>query len=101
MYTRCYRDWSSDVCSSDQRTSAGMLSDEQQEKMVPFCPDFVAELMSPSDKRPVRFRMLQAKMEEYKIGRASCRERVEIMEGEELLKKKRERIQQAIIRTTQ
>jgi len=42
-----------------------MLSDEQQEKMVPFCPDFVAELMSPSDKRPVRFRMLQAKMEEY------------------------------------
>jgi Uma2 family endonuclease len=27
--------------------------------------DFVAELMSPSDRRPMRFRMLQAKMEEY------------------------------------
>src|SRR5438128_10233843 len=65
MYTRCYRDWSSDVCSSDQRASAGMLTDEQQEKIAPFCPNFVAELMSPSDKRPVRFRMLQAKMNEY------------------------------------
>ena len=41
------------------------LTDEQQEKIAPFCPDFVAELMFPSDKRPVRFRMLQAKMNEY------------------------------------
>jgi Uma2 family endonuclease len=38
---------------------------EQQEKIAPFCPDFVAELMSPSDQRPVRFRMLQAKMKEW------------------------------------
>jgi len=41
------------------------LTDEQQEKIPPFCPDFVVELMSPSDKRPVRFRMPQAKMNEY------------------------------------
>ena len=41
------------------------LTDEQQEKIAPFCPNFVVELMSPSDKRPVRFRMLQAKMNEY------------------------------------
>jgi Uma2 family endonuclease len=41
------------------------LTDEQQEKLPPLCPDFVAELMSPSDKRPYRFRMLQAKMHEY------------------------------------
>jgi Uma2 family endonuclease len=41
------------------------LTPEQQEKAPPFCPDFVAELMSPSDKRPVRFRMVQAKMNEY------------------------------------
>jgi Uma2 family endonuclease len=41
------------------------LNDEQQEKFGLFCPDFVGELMSPSDRRPVRFRMLQAKMEEY------------------------------------
>jgi Uma2 family endonuclease len=48
---------------SNERWNA--LSDEQQEKLPPLCPDFVAELMSLSDKRPVRFRMLQAKMEEY------------------------------------
>jgi len=41
------------------------LTDEQQEKIPPLCPDFVVELMSPSDRRPVRFRMLQAKMAEY------------------------------------
>ena len=41
------------------------LTDEQQEKIPPFCPDFVVELMSPSDRGPLRFRMLQAKMDEY------------------------------------
>jgi Uma2 family endonuclease len=41
------------------------LSDEQQEKIPLLCPEFVVELMSPSDRRPVRFRMLQAKMDEY------------------------------------
>src|SRR5262249_19162703 len=42
------------------------LSYEEQEEKIPLlCPDFVIELMSPSDRRPVRFRMLQAKMEEY------------------------------------
>ena len=41
------------------------LTDEQQEKIPPFCPDFVVELMSPSDRRPARFRMVQATMDEY------------------------------------
>ena len=41
------------------------LSDEEQEKLLVLIPDFVVELMSPSDKRPVRFKLLQAKMEEY------------------------------------
>jgi len=41
------------------------LTAGQQEKVAPFCPDFVAGLMPPSDKRPMRFRMLQAKMNEY------------------------------------
>jgi Uma2 family endonuclease len=41
------------------------LTDEQKEGLPPLCPDFVVELMSPSDRRPVRFRMLQAKMAEY------------------------------------
>jgi Uma2 family endonuclease len=37
------------------------LSDEESERFLPLCPDFVVELASPSD-RPVN---LQAKMEEY------------------------------------
>lgn len=41
------------------------LTEKQQEIVAPFCPDFVAELMSVSDRRPVRYRMLQAKMDEY------------------------------------
>jgi len=41
------------------------LSKEEQEKLTTFFPDFVVELMSRSDRRPVRFRMLQAKMTEY------------------------------------
>ena len=41
------------------------LTDEEQENIPPLCPDFVVELMSPSDRRPVRFKMLQAKMDEY------------------------------------
>lgn len=41
------------------------LTEEQKEGIPPLCPDFVVELMSPSDQRPVRFKMVQAKMAEY------------------------------------
>jgi Uma2 family endonuclease len=41
------------------------LTVEEQERLSPLRPDFVLELMSPSDRRPARFRMLQAKMAEY------------------------------------
>ena len=37
------------------------LSPEQKEKFAPICPDFVVELMSPSDS----LKTLQAKMTEY------------------------------------
>ncbi len=37
------------------------LTLEQQEKFLPFCPDFVVELRSPSDVLSI----LQAKMKEY------------------------------------
>ena len=37
------------------------ISEEQQEKFLPLCPDFVIELRSRSDRLPD----LQAKMEEY------------------------------------
>jgi Uma2 family endonuclease len=48
-----------------------LLTNEQQEDFAPICPDFVMELMSHSDRRPARFRMLQAKMEEYIVNGAS------------------------------
>jgi Uma2 family endonuclease len=41
------------------------VSNEEQDKLPTLCPDFVIELASSSDRRPYRFRMLQAKMEEY------------------------------------
>lgn len=41
------------------------LSEEEKDNVPYLCPDFVVELMSPSDKRSVRFKMLQAKMNEY------------------------------------
>jgi len=37
------------------------LTKEQQEGIGPFCPDFVVEIRSPSDRLP----MLQEKMQEY------------------------------------
>ncbi|NEQ78579.1 MAG: Uma2 family endonuclease, partial [Okeania sp. SIO2C9] len=37
------------------------LSQEEKEKFAPICPDFVVELMSPSDN----LKTLQAKMTEY------------------------------------
>jgi Uma2 family endonuclease len=37
------------------------LSLDQQDKFIPLCPDFVVELMSPSDQRS----NLQSKMQEY------------------------------------
>ena len=40
------------------------LTEEQQEKFPPICPDFVIELRSPSD----RLASLQAKMQEYLDG---------------------------------
>jgi Uma2 family endonuclease len=48
-----------------RREKWDLLTDEEQEKLPVLCPDFVVELMSRSDRRPVRFRMLQAKMTEY------------------------------------
>ena len=37
------------------------LTVDEQDRFIPLCPDFVVELMSPSDSRSV----LQAKMKEY------------------------------------
>lgn len=44
-----------------QRKRWDALSDEEQEKFAPLCPDFVAELRSPSDQLAT----LEARMDEY------------------------------------
>jgi Uma2 family endonuclease len=44
-----------------ERARAEALSEEQQEKFIPLCPDFVIELRSPTDSLPA----VQAKMQEY------------------------------------
>jgi Uma2 family endonuclease len=48
-----------------RREAWDALTPEEQEKLPVLCPDFVVEVVSRSDRRPVRFRMLQAKMDEY------------------------------------
>src|SRR5207245_6116786 len=72
-HTRCYRDWSSDVCSSDlvPRDAHG---DWQP---APDRPDPVEVLVAQGESRvpellPIRY----GRMAESEIGRASCRERV-------------------------
>lgn len=43
------------------------LSEHQKQRLCPFCPDFVVELRSPTDRLPV----LLSKMEEYMANGAS------------------------------
>src|SRR5207245_10829262 len=81
-HTRCYRDWSSDVCSSDLlktvarfvgRGTATVLS-EAKPLPPPEPPSFASATVGCC--RP-------------KIGRASCRERVEIWVVEGVVKRKK------------
>lgn len=44
-----------------RRTRLGQLTAEQKERFLPLCPDFVIELLSPSDSLP----LTQEKMHEY------------------------------------
>src|SRR5207245_8336216 len=77
-HTRCYRDWSSDVCSSDLNRLEVKRENQLLEK-VPFKPwvgrggivdGWIAPPSSLKNRLPLH---LQYSLE---IGRASCRERV-------------------------
>src|SRR5690554_6977197 len=91
-HTRCGRDWSSDVCSSDLRTNTIVTPP------VPFSLDgFVSQpgkLMLNVLVDDVTLSQYPVKLQLHiegngiKIGRASCRERVEISVVAVLLKKK-------------
>src|SRR5207245_6447359 len=67
-HTRCYRDWSSDVCSSDLRRDGRRRGRELRGQV----PRRVRG--APRRRVPVRRRVAA------EIGRASCRERVWISE---------------------
>ncbi|MGL5796278.1 MAG: Uma2 family endonuclease, partial [Waterburya sp.] len=48
-----------------EKTRWEALTTEQQEGYPPLAPDFVIELVSPSDLKNQRYEDLQAKMQEY------------------------------------
>jgi Uma2 family endonuclease len=54
-----------DACWVRREKWNALTKEEQEEKIPVLRLDFVVELMSPSDRRPYRFRMVQAKMAEY------------------------------------
>src|SRR5207248_8179932 len=77
-HTRSYGDWSSDVCSSDlakpaatSRSTGAMCSWRR-----------ASRTMCALTKSGFREGMLPNKRLKLKIGRASCRERVEVVGGE-------------------
>src|SRR5207249_8147750 len=71
-HTRSKRDWSSDVCSSDLEAMTSTFMTVATKVMK-------VEVIASGRRTPAR----------RKIGRASCRERVEISVGAGSLKKKR------------
>src|SRR4051794_41828145 len=81
-HTRWTGDWSSDVCSSDLVSLPGSTFDYTREG-APRQGDRAAD----ASPRQARARTAAAAAQE--IGRASCRERVEISVGGVSLKKKR------------
>src|SRR5207245_3805761 len=98
-HTRCYRDWSSDVCSSDLERPIAELQ-EQLEKLKKH-----PETRSLGVSLEEEIALIEKKLEETKrqiflnlsawdrkIGRASCRERADISEGGRMNKEIRERI---------
>src|SRR5690625_7381736 len=84
-HTRWPRDWSSDVCSSDLPGRSGpwslisVITEDQR----------TAPLLETSDEPPESSLIIALLSGSDEIGRASCRERVEISEGAEEVKDQR------------
>src|SRR5699024_11537976 len=84
-HTRSKRDWSSDVCSSDLLS----LAARRWATASRNSSEFTAFAWKPGSTRPTRSLVMMPSFSE--IGRASCRERVEIAVGGGAAKKKGER----------
>src|SRR5690554_7320692 len=87
-HTRCGRDWSSDVCSSDLLESILSILDTTSETL-----EVNRRLEQKSEELARASEELRAANERLReldqIGRASCRERVEISVGGVAVKKKK------------
>src|SRR3989449_6777774 len=78
-HTRCSRDWSSDVCSSDLLTSTGTAAQlilESPETIVLAPGADALVVYGPQNDRDGDVPGIQAAVALAEIGRASCRERV-------------------------
>src|SRR5207245_3866431 len=79
-HTRCYRDWSSDVCSSDltqQPRFFDVAGCHQGSRIPAFVQTHGKTVVAQGfEKRPEFCRDQPGDLVELEIGRASCRERV-------------------------
>src|SRR5205814_7892945 len=79
-HTRCLSDWSSDVCSSD--LSSGRRRRAGEDRSARAC------LRRASPRGSARWHWIPTARTRRQIGRASCRERVQISEVAGAVKKK-------------
>src|SRR5207245_4944682 len=82
-HTRCYRDWSSDVCSSDLRQRFSSVCNGRAHQIRAGLADLLRNLVE--NLMPFARRKASPAIQ---IGRASCRERVESTGGGVQVKRK-------------
>src|SRR5690606_39344608 len=89
-HTRFSRDWSSDVCSSDLKKNAAAMAKAFVDKGYNIISDGTDNHMMLIDLRnkDISGKEAEEALGEAKIGRASCRERVENSGVDETSKKK-------------
>src|SRR5207249_9241927 len=94
-HTRSKRDWSSDVCSSDLICGGELRGDSRGfagSGIVWTCARSVhgsGAIAAGADPRSAGRNAVSGRSGRAEIGRASCRERVEIAEGGGAIKKKK------------
>src|SRR5258707_9252195 len=79
-HTRYWRDWSSDVCSSDlekvDQHTARCRGDESDDDGGEDAQIVLERLVRAEDRKPRERERLEVRQYPREIGRASCRERV-------------------------